>query len=201
MPLASRVTGSAPPRSWRAQSITKCPLYIKSLDELRFTRFVLLVVQRRRQRLPGGPPYDADKNGNALALIGQVRNLQGAMAWIFLLHVLLAPALLHAQPNGVASQSHYCATYNSDSQPEDCSFTSLQMCQESVSGLGGWCAMQSSAPAMPPPPLMQFPSDFGAAPSGSAPFAFPPAPVPPPQINQQPSGPLQLPDAQSPNGN
>lgn len=115
------------------------------------------------------------------------------MSWVLLFHVLVAPALVHAQSSGAAGPSHYCATYNSDSQPEDCSFTSLQMCQQSINGLGGWCGPQSQAPVMPPPPLFKFPAQFDSGQAWGTPLAFPPASAPPPPIGQ--TGPLQLPDA------
>ncbi len=85
---------------------------------------------------------------------------------------LFIPWLLVAQHGGAAAQNQFCATYN-DNAPEDCSFTTLEMCQQSVSGVGGSCAPQAAAPAMPPPPLFQFPT------LKPDPYAFTPAPVGP----------------------
>jgi Protein of unknown function (DUF3551) len=81
------------------------------------------------------------------------------------------------------AQGQFCATYD-DNSPEDCSFTTFAMCQQSISGVGGDCAPASSAPPMPAPPLFHL---FPAPPN--------PAAVPPPPIQQPSPGPLQLPDA------
>ncbi len=86
---------------------------------------------------------------------------------------LCIPLLVFAQYRGVAAQSQFCATYD-DNSPEDCSFTTMEMCQQSVSGVGGACAPQASAPVMPPPPLFQL------GPVRPDPYAFTPAPVGPP---------------------
>jgi hypothetical protein len=88
-------------------------------------------------------------------------------------------ALVFAPAPSAFAQSRFCATYDDDATPEDCSFTSLQMCQQSVSGIGGYCAPQGIAPAMAPPPL------FGP-PSFGPPYAFGPAPVPPPPTDAAP---------------
>ena len=79
---------------------------------------------------------------------------------IIMLGGVFMPSMLHAQGT---TQSQFCATYNDDATPMNCSFTTIEMCEESVSGVGGYCAPQSLAPAMPPPPLLkpfQFPSAF-----------------------------------------
>jgi hypothetical protein len=92
------------------------------------------------------------------------------------------PSMLHAQGLGTAAQGQFCATYDDDAAPEDCSFTTLEMCQESISGVGGYCASQSMAPGMPPPPLLkpfQYPSAFAPAPAPPPPFD--PAAAPSPQ--------------------
>ncbi len=113
-----------------------------------------------------------------------------SLTLIILLGGLLVPSMLHAQVP--AAQGQFCATYNDDDTPEDCSFETLEMCQESVSGIGGYCAPQSLAPAMPPPPLLK-PYSF------SSPYAFAPTVVPQPPIDPA-AGPLPLPDT-LPNGN
>ena len=79
-----------------------------------------------------------------------------------------------------AQTATYCATYP-DNASEDCSFTSFAMCQQSVSGLGGYCEAQSEAPAMPPPPL------FRLFPAPAQPNAPPPA--------GSSGSPMTLPDA------
>lgn len=101
--------------------------------------------------------------------------------------------ILYWQTGEVEAQGQFCATYNDDSTPEDCSFLTLGMCEQSVSGVGGSCAPQSLAPPMPPPPLIQFRPD---------PYAFAPAPMPPAPTGNQPvlPPPRLLPDA-SPDGN
>jgi hypothetical protein len=105
---------------------------------------------------------------------------------------LLLPVLAIAQSRTAAAQGHYCARYDDDATPEDCSFTSFQMCQQSISGLGGLCAPAADSPALPPPPLFQFPMQQSA---------FPPAPVPPPPDMLMSPPPMQLPDAPQSNGN
>jgi hypothetical protein len=102
----------------------------------------------------------------------------------------LALALATAHSRIALAQGHFCARYNDDATPEDCSFTSFQMCQQSVSGLGGICTTAADSPTPPPPPLFQFPAPQSA---------FPPAPVPPPPDLS--AGPMQLPDAPQSNGN
>jgi hypothetical protein len=90
---------------------------------------------------------------------------------IIMLGGLFMPSMLHAQGTGTPAQGQFCATYNNDAAPMDCSFTTMEMCQESVSGVGGYCAPQALAPAMPPPPLFR---------PFQGPSAFAPANVPPP---------------------
>jgi hypothetical protein len=103
---------------------------------------------------------------------------------------LLLPAIAIAQCRTAAAQGHFCARYDDDATPEDCSFTSFEMCQQSISGLGGMCTSAADSPAPPPPPLFQFPM----------PSALPPAPVPPPPDLSVPAPPTQLPDAPQSNG-
>jgi hypothetical protein len=107
--------------------------------------------------------------------------------WIVASAVSFAtPSVVLAQNDASALPDHFCAT--SEFAPEDCSFTSMAMCEQSVSGVGGSCAPQSASPAMPPRPMFQL---FDRTPAA----AFPPTAVPPPPMTQQSPGPLQLPDA------
>jgi Protein of unknown function (DUF3551) len=118
--------------------------------------------------------------------VGRYERRPEAMTfWIVVLLALFLPASAYAQ--GAAPPTQFCATYNSDSQPEDCSFTSMAMCREAISGVGGWCAPQPLAPAMPAPPLFQFPGQSAPISVPPPPLANQPAPVPPP--------PMTLPDA------
>src|ERR1700691_2270165 len=95
--------------------------------------------------------------------------------WALVVHALVATPL-HAQ----GAEYPYCAQY-SDGTSLNCGFSSLSMCNESVSGVGGVCIInpRGSPPAFgrsgprfsarpPPPPLFGF---------GQSPFY---APVPPP---------------------
>ncbi len=107
-----------------------------------------------------------------------------------LLCCLFMPAIAIAQCRTAAAQGHFCARYDDDATPEDCSFTSFEMCQQSISGLGGLCAPAMDSPAPPPAPLFQFPM----------PSTFSPAQVPPPPDMSGTAPPTQLPDAQA-NGN
>ena len=90
------------------------------------------------------------------------------MHWrIFIVYLsLLSP--LHAQ--GAVSSYPYCAQY-SDGTSLDCSFSTLPMCYQSVTGVGGVCINNPHAgiPAASNPPHL-----FGS------PYAFAPSPVPPP---------------------
>jgi len=108
-----------------------------------------------------------------------------------ILTAVMVASLALLQAGEALAQAHFCATYN-DESPEDCSFTSFAMCQQSVSGVGGSCAPQSEAPAIPPPPLFQ-----GNPFSQRDPYAFAPAPMPPPPGMDQPAPPppTLLPDA------
>lgn len=90
---------------------------------------------------------------------------------IFLGH-LLAVSSLH-------SQSYpYCAQY-SDGSSLDCSFSTLSMCNQSVSGVGGVCILNPRGP--------------GASTAGAGPPPFNATYVPQPPI--QSSGPVALPSA------
>ena len=91
---------------------------------------------------------------------------------------ILIVSSLHAQ--GVASP--YCAQY-SDGTSLDCEFSSLQMCEQSVTGVGGVCINNPSGPnAISAPPS----SVFG----GGQPTFFAPAPPPPADLMspQSPAG-------------
>jgi hypothetical protein len=97
--------------------------------------------------------------------------------WALVVHALVATPL-HAQ----GAEYPYCAQY-ADGTSLSCGFSSLSMCNESVSGVGGVCILnprgsqpaygrrQSRFYAPPPPPPLPL---FGF---GQSPFY---APVPPP---------------------
>jgi hypothetical protein len=88
---------------------------------------------------------------------------------------LLPISPVHAQGG---SQSYpYCAQYNDSSSQVDCSFSTLSMCYQSVTGVGGFCIGN--------------PRRRTSAPARNSEFAFGPVPVPPPPSQSQ--GPLQLP--------
>jgi uncharacterized protein DUF3551 len=87
---------------------------------------------------------------------------------------LLLTSPLHAQ-----GQSQYCAQFY-DGSPPNCGFSSLQMCERSVTGVGGICSLNPSQPAttpqnqmpfnssaVPPPPFAQQPSSAASAESVS----------------------------------
>ena len=65
--------------------------------------------------------------------------------------IILAGFSLVASP--IYAQG-YCAQFSDDSSP-DCGFTTLQMCEASVTGVGGLCLNnpypQNSSTALPPP--------------------------------------------------
>jgi hypothetical protein len=67
--------------------------------------------------------------------------------WMVLAGLLLTAPPLHAQG--------YCAQFSDGTSP-DCSFTTRQMCEASVTGIGGVCLNNpypQSVSAAPPPPL------------------------------------------------
>jgi uncharacterized protein DUF3551 len=74
----------------------------------------------------------------------------------------------------------YCAQY-SDGPSLDCSFSSLSMCNQSVSGVGGICTPNPRGP--------------GLSAAGSGPPAFNPTYVPPPPFQQRSPGPVAIPGA------
>jgi hypothetical protein len=96
---------------------------------------------------------------------------------IILFGQLLVFSPAHAQVNP------YCAQY-SDGASLDCSFSSLSMCQQSVSGVGGICILN--------------PRGGGSVSANVAPQSFNPSYVPPPPIAQPASSPMQRPDAPQP---
>lgn len=70
----------------------------------------------------------------------------------------------------------YCAQY-SDGASLDCSFSSLSMCEQSVSGVGGICILNPRGGA---------PSSANAAPPSFNPAYVPPPPISQPQSNIAP---------------
>src|SRR5215472_16723442 len=91
---------------------------------------------------------------------------------VVLLGHVLAFSSVHAQVNP------YCAQY-SDGNSLDCSFATLSMCEQSVSGVGGICILN---------PRGGGPAPAGATASGFNPAqGFNPTYVPPPPIAQPPS--------------
>jgi hypothetical protein len=55
------------------------------------------------------------------------------------LAALLAPAAAHAQP--------YCANFNNGER--DCGIPTMEMCQQSISGIGGYCGPDQSGQIPP----------------------------------------------------
>ena len=92
-------------------------------------------------------------------------------AAIVLVAIVLACAgmttALHAQ------QSPYCAQFSDGTSP-NCSFSTLQQCNASISGVGGVCNLNPAATYQGPPPPAQYRSPFN-------PMAVPP---PPPMAGQ-----------------
>jgi Protein of unknown function (DUF3551) len=84
--------------------------------------------------------------------------------------------------SSLQAQTPYCAQY-SDGTSLDCEFSNLQMCERSVTGVGGVC--------------IQNPYGANGAPNPNAGFqgALGFTPVPPPPLAQQSSPPIQLPGA------
>jgi hypothetical protein len=108
------------------------------------------------------------------------------MHWIVFAGHLLAATPLYAQGGFGATQNQYCAQF-SDGSSLDCGFSSLQMCEQSVTGVGGVCILNPSGPSRPPVADAQ---DQAPSYQSSA--------MPPPPFAQQASAPLQLPDAVRP---
>jgi hypothetical protein len=88
--------------------------------------------------------------------------------------------MLHAQ--GSFPTYPYCAQY-SDGSSLDCSYSTLSMCYQSVTGVGGTC--------------INNPRAVGTASTNNSQFAFGPVPISPPPQSQ---GPLQLPGASPSSG-
>jgi len=106
--------------------------------------------------------------------------------WLVLFGYLLTSSPLYAQ--GVLPTYPYCAQY-SDGTSLDCSFSTLSMCYQSVTGVGGVCINNprgGGVVAAGNPQRL-----FGSS------YAFAPSPVPPPPTQQSPvqqtQSPLQLP--------
>jgi Protein of unknown function (DUF3551) len=97
--------------------------------------------------------------------------------WIIVFSQLLMTSPLQAQ-----GQYPYCAQF-SDGTSADCGFSSLQMCERSVTGVGGVCNLNPAGPPVQPATTTQNEMPFNSL------------AVPPPPFAQQSSGPLQLPDA------
>lgn len=108
------------------------------------------------------------------------------MHWHVFFAYLLLLSPLHAQ-GGVPTYP-YCAQY-SDGTSLDCSFSTLSMCYQSVTGVGGVCINNPHAGSVAAAGNPQRP--FGL------PYAFAPAPVPPPPAQQsqaqQSQSPMRLP--------
>ncbi len=106
--------------------------------------------------------------------------------WLVLFGYLLTLSPLYAQ--GGFPTYPYCAQY-SDGTSLDCSFSTLSMCYQSVTGVGGVC--------------INNPHGGGVVATGNpqrlfgSPYAFAPSPVPPPPTQQSPvqqtQNPMQLP--------
>jgi hypothetical protein len=80
-------------------------------------------------------------------------------AAIVLVAIVLACAgmttALHAQ------QAPYCAQFSDGTSP-NCSFSTLQQCNASISGVGGVCNLNPAAPYQAPPPA-RYQSQFNPA--------------------------------------
>jgi len=103
-----------------------------------------------------------------------------AVHWIVFVGHLLMTSPLYAQ-----GQYAYCAQFNDGTSP-DCGFSSLQMCERSVTGVGGVCNPNPAGPPIQPAPTTQNQMPFNSSAVPPAPFAL------------QSSGPVQLPDVSQP---
>ena len=96
------------------------------------------------------------------------------------LFIFIGCLLLAVQfyPRSPAAQYYpYCAQFE-DGSSRDCGFSTLQMCEASVTGVGGLCINNPAGPPPPPPQL------------ASAPLQLPDAPQAQQQPQQQPCDPL-----------
>jgi hypothetical protein len=100
---------------------------------------------------------------------------------IFIACLLLAVQLYPRTP--AAQYYPYCAQF-SDGSSLDCGFSNLQMCEASVTGVGGLCLNNPAGPP-PPQPLVSGPLQLPDAPQTQEPQQ-----VPPPLTQQQPCNPL-----------
>jgi hypothetical protein len=108
--------------------------------------------------------------------------LRRMTAWsIIFLAQLPVTEPLEAQTFGSSAQYRYCAQFSDGTSP-DCGFSTLQMCEQSVTGVGGICILNPSGPRVAE---LQNQGAYNLS-------AVPPPPAEPP------SGPLQLPDAPPP---
>jgi hypothetical protein len=87
--------------------------------------------------------------------------LRRMTAWsIIFLAQLPVTEPLEAQTFGSSAQYRYCAQFSDGTSP-DCGFSTLQMCEQSVTGVGGICILNPSgprvAPAEPPSGPLQLP--------------------------------------------
>jgi hypothetical protein len=109
------------------------------------------------------------------------------LLWIMIVALLADVGASPLDAQGGFPTYPYCAQY-SDGTSLDCSFSTLSMCYQSVTGVGGVCIDNPRAGGVGAAGGSQRP--FGL------PYAFAPAPVPPPPAQssaQQSQSPLQLP--------
>lgn len=118
------------------------------------------------------------------------------------LGIVVVTSVSMASPAHAQTSIKYCAQYNDGSSP-DCEFTTLQMCDEAISGVGGVCIDNPYATpaAASPPPQYQYQGSSGAQyQTQMGPMAVPPPPFtqssampqapPPPAPAPQPCNPL-----------
>lgn len=58
--------------------------------------------------------------------------------------MLVAPPVATAAPNAKAQAARYCAMYRGGG--ENCGFSSMEQCRQSLAGSGGMCVVVQSAP-------------------------------------------------------
>ncbi|MGC1445877.1 MAG: DUF3551 domain-containing protein [Xanthobacteraceae bacterium] len=103
-----------------------------------------------------------------------------ARALIFIGCLLLTVPLYPQAP--MAQYYPYCAQFE-DGTSRDCGFSTLQMCEASVTGVGGLCLNNPAGP--PPPQLASGPLHLPDASQAQQPLQ-----APPPPAQQQPCNPL-----------